>query len=119
MGALRGAVMGGIGLSAMYLVVTSNGKALQDATGLPGKALHWLIDPNVPAIPNLHDGGNDPLAPSYAAAAGLILNGVNQGGLSAQAGQNPVPNTDGGGLPPPGYDPHSGQDPQHPGSIPS
>lgn len=52
MGAIRGAVSGGIGLSALYLVVTSKQEGLATAAGLPGKVLHWLIDPTVPLIPD-------------------------------------------------------------------
>lgn len=64
MGALRGAVSGGIGLSALYLVVTSKQQGLSTAANLPGKVLHWLIDPAVPLIPDRRPAGSSSSTPA-------------------------------------------------------
>lgn len=83
MGAIRGAVVGGLGLVTLYNVSTAPAGGVKSLFSLPGQLAHWLISPDVPLVPDL---------------AGVGLSGTVTGSLggstpsSSSSSGAPIPN---------------------------
>lgn len=58
MGAVRGVLVGGLGLTVLYNLTTAKTTALNSAVGLPGKLAHYIVSPDVPLIPDLRSAGD-------------------------------------------------------------
>lgn len=56
MGAVRSALVGGLGLVTLYNLTSADSKGVGNLFGLPGKVAHWLVSPTVPLIPDLRTG---------------------------------------------------------------
>lgn len=53
MGAVRGVLVGSLGLSMLYNLTTAKGPGVTGLFGLPGRLARYLVDPNVPLVPDL------------------------------------------------------------------
>jgi hypothetical protein len=57
----QGFAVGFVGLSLLYLVLSSNNANIPGLLAAPGKAAQWFLDPTVPSF-----AASSPAAPSYA-----------------------------------------------------
>ena len=81
MGALRGVLVGSLGLTLMYdLVTTKNAGGVTTLAGLPGRVANYIISPTVPLIPDLSSSSS-----SSSSSSGSLGPGVAQGTLPSNS----------------------------------
>lgn len=56
MGAVRGVIVGSVGLVTLYNLTEGPASGVSTLFGLPGRAAQWLVSPAVPLIPDLRTG---------------------------------------------------------------
>jgi hypothetical protein len=87
-GALRGAIVSGLGLALLYDVSSSQSGNVDTLFGLPGRLADYIINPNKPLIPDLRKGSSSSsTTPGVLSGSGTIPSTTQQlGGLAGAAG---------------------------------